>query len=277
MKSGTVLLNNNLTFIKLLPLFFLLLLPAFVSANDLSDQINGVADNVNGLRKQIDDLDKNVGQPLVAEKARHSDTDDLLKGAEKNLKGKYDSWSNQVTGPGGYSAQLQAHQAKIAPFNARTANYNSRCSGTFTSAAYVNACNQEKAQLDAEADAFQREFQQIKNLQNSLKQEKVDLDSYAKGLQDRRNDLSQATLNWASKMKKYNADRNDLIASYNQALAQLKQLGSQYENCVARLPNDATSESIKQNCGNIQFDNANPNLPPCRTEACIKTRILDRK
>ncbi|MFL6652803.1 MAG: hypothetical protein ACJ8J7_16135 [Sulfurifustaceae bacterium] len=229
-------------------------------ANELSDQLNAANENVNHLHKQIDDLDKDIGQPLTAEKARLSDTDQLLKGAEKNLQGKYDNWADRVNGPNGYSAQLAAHQAKIPPFNSRTADYNRRCSGTFSDRGYVDACNREKAQLDAEADAFQQEFVQLKNLQSSLKQEKTNLDDYAKGLKDRRNDLNQATLDWAAKTKKYNADRNALVASHNQALAQLKRVGSAYGNCVDRQPKKATDEYIKHHCGNVQFDNIRENL-----------------
>lgn len=229
-------------------------------ANELSDQLNAANDDVNRLHKQLDDLDKNVGEPLVAEKARLSDTDDLLKGAEKNLQGKYDDWAGRVNGPNGYSALLAAHQAKIAPFNNRTADYNRRCSGTFSDRGYVDACNREKAQLDAEADAFQQEYVQLKNLQASLKQEKTDLDNYAKGLQERRNDLNKGTLDWAAKVKKYNADRNDLVASYNKSLAQLKRIGTQYGNCVDRQPKKATDEYIKHHCGNVQFDNVRGTL-----------------
>jgi chromosome segregation ATPase len=253
--------KSYLKFMPLLTLFFfVLMLSSFVRADDVSDQINTWSDTLSGLEKQISDLDKNVGQPLTAEKARLLDTDDLLKGAEKNLDKKYEDLTSRVSGPNGYSAQLQAHQAKIAPFNARTADYNRRCDITTSDASYVDACNREKAQLDAEADAFEREYVQLKNLQAGLKQEKVDLDDYAKGLRDRRNDLNQATLDWAAKMKKYNADRNDLVASYNHALEQLKQLSNQYSNCVRNLPPDATDEYIKHHCGNVQFDNVRENL-----------------
>jgi chromosome segregation ATPase len=241
-------------------LFFIFSLWPPVFAADLATQINTAANDVLNLEKQINDLDKNVGQPLTAEKARLLDTDDLLKGAEKNLDKKYNDLANRVSGPGGYSAQLQTHQAKIAPFNARTADYNRRCSGTFSDRSYVDACNREKAQLDAEADAFEYEYQQLKNLQGSLKREKADLDSYSQGLQERRKELSQATLDWAAKMKKYNADRFDLVAAYNQALNQLKQISGLYNECVKNLPEDATDESIKHHCGNVQFDNVRENL-----------------
>ena len=266
MKIRIVLFNNHPKFTKLLPLFLLLLLPAIALANDLSDQINAVTNNLNSLQKEIDDLDKNIGQPLVAEKAHLSDTDDLLKGAEKNLNANYNNLTNRITGPGGYSAQFATHQAKVASLDARTTDYNRRCSGTFSDRSYVDACNREKAQLDAEADAIRQETVQLRNLRSSLLQEKVELDSYSKGLQDRRNDLSQATLNWAAKVKRYNADRNDLLASYNKALAQLKQL--KYDNCVRRLPQNAKIEYIKHKCGNVPFDGANPNLPPCTTDKC---------
>jgi chromosome segregation ATPase len=259
-KRAGFLSKDGFRLIKFTPFLLFLIFPGFVSADDLSDQINTWSNNLINLEKQISDLDKNIGQPLTAEKAHLSDTDDLLKGAEKNLKIKYDDFSNRVTGPAGYSAQLQAHQDKIAPFNARTDDYNRRCNGTFSDRSYVDACNREKAQLDADADAFAREYTQLKNLQSSLKREKTDLDSYSQGLQDRRKDLSQATLDWAAKMKKYNADRSDLIASYNHALNQLKQLSSLYNDCVKNLPPDATDEYIKHHCGNVQFDNVRENL-----------------
>lgn len=44
-----------------------------------------------------------------------------------------------------------------------------------------------------------------------------------------------------------------------------------------RVLTSARPEELKLKCGNVQFDNANPNLPPCTTEACIKARILDWK
>lgn len=264
MKIRSVPSNSGPKLTKLLSLFSLLLLPALATANDLSDQLNAGTNKLNTLSNQMDVLDKNIGQPLVAEKARLSSTDELLKGAEKNLDAKYDNWSNRVNGPGGYSAQMAIHQARIAPFNARTADYNRRCDGTFSDRAHVDACNREKGQLDADADAFQAEYVQLKNLQNSLKQEKETLDYTARGLQDRRKDLSQATLDWAAKVKKYYADRNDLVSSYNQALGQLQQLGGQYGNCVDRLPKNADNEEIKHKCGNIQFDNVREDLQRLR-------------
>lgn len=46
--------------------------------------------------------------------------------------------------------------------------------------------------------------------------------------------------------------------------------------CKGLLQN-ASPEELKLKCGNVQFDNANPNLPPCTTDACIKARIRDWK
>lgn len=242
----------------------LLLLPSFALANELADQINAQITMVADYSKQIADLDKTVGQPLVAEKTRLSASGDTLKNSERSMKNKYDDWSRRVTGPGGYSSQMNAHEAKIAPFNARTSDYNRRCRGTFSDINHVNACNREKARFDAEADDFQREYVQLKNLQSRLRAEKTTLDTQEKELRDRRRDLNRATLEWAEKVKRYNARRGDLVAARGRALAQLRQLGSQYGSCVDRLPKDATDESIKLRCGNARFDNVRRNLQELR-------------
>lgn len=240
---------------KFLLVVFLLILPAIALASDLSDRLNAAIDNEDTLSKQIDVLENEDGKRLINEKTWLRKTDELLKLREKHLNEQNTALLMKMTGSGGYEEQYRNFKTKLNAFDAKCAEYKTRCDKEFEDQSDVDACNQEKDQLDVEAGPLHGESARLIDLKLKLKREKADLDTYVEMLRDRRDVFTQATKNWMEKQKNYNADHADLIAAHDQALVQLQQLSSKYADCIAGLPAKANDQQIKARCGNVKFNN----------------------
>jgi hypothetical protein len=75
--------------------------------------------------------------------------------------------------------------------------------------------------------------------------------------------LSSKTFENAKRQKVASASINDLTRRIAAIQAFLS------AQCTS-IPKTASDEAVKHSCGNIQFDGAAPNLPPCETDACKK-------
>lgn len=227
------------------------------TANSLNSKMNEIID----LANQIKDLDSTTGKRLDDRKKNLDDTADLLKGAVDNLKPKYDDLEMRFEQNQAVIAQLGAEKDQL---DAAITAHNGRCSGTFNDQSYVSQCNSEASSLNNQKIDLNNRVDRANDQHTSLVQEGKDLDDYKTGLKQRYDQLSQDTLDWAAQVKQYNADRNELAEKFNAALAQLKQLAGQLQNCIDRLPASADDEQIKHFCGNVQFDGVRANLPRLR-------------
>ncbi|MDD5195721.1 MAG: hypothetical protein PHQ96_08640 [Candidatus Omnitrophica bacterium] len=241
-------------------LLALLLFPCFALASDLSNKLNAARDSAVYLGNQIDELDKKVGDSLKEEKSRLSSTSELLQLREKHLNDQNTVLLKQMTGPGGYAAQYSSFKAKLDSFDAKCADYKSRCDRTFTEQSDVDACNQEKEQLDEESKPLHGESARLIDLKLKLKREKTELDDAFTMLNKQRSDLSSLSEKWGEKQKKYNAEKNELAVAYKQALEKLKQLSSQYAECIGGLPAQTNDKEIKRRCGDVNFGDIRKNI-----------------
>lgn len=82
-----------------------------------------------------------------------------------------------------------------------------------------------------------------------------------------REQLSNDTVAWARNRKRVTAVIEDLNA-------RIKGLRDFLSSHCQSIPASATDEEIKDKCGNLQFDGAAPNLPPCQTAECKEYELL---
>lgn len=236
----------------------LLFLSVPVRANDqqAADLSSKLAD-LQSISNQIKVLDDGTGAGLAKRKENLTSTKELLDGASNNAKKRDDELLQAAQA---YQAATNQQNANVSQHESAVANHNSRCVGTFSDANYVANCNAEADRLDQWMAQLHQSFLQLKDQQTSLKQQVAAQEQYESGLQERYNQLSQDTLEWAANVKKYNADRNDLLVRWNQALALIKPVAASLDNCIGRLPADADDAQIKHACGNIQFDGVRSTL-----------------
>ena len=194
---------------------------------------NDILERVNDLKGQLEQLqkDKNSAEAkaatLAQEEQRLIATDELLSGAIAN-----------------YKKDLAAHDAEAANQNAQVIAHNAQCTGTFEDENFVNACNTRAGQLNdwggrinAHADT---------------------LDMYAAGLNERINDLSNATLDWAKRTKENNAALNDIYAQQQALTERINRLLSSpsFRDLIKR-------NGLSQECTTIEImpgDASSPNL-----------------
>lgn len=203
------------------------------------------------LKKQLDDTDFKA-KPLADKKRNLDDTTDLLKGAFDNLQKKYDDLNMRIDGHTAKAGPLRDEKQAL---DASIDSHNGRCGGTYEDQGYVDACNSEAAQLNQQMADFNQRADAYDAEGADLKKEGDDLDDYQNGLKQRRDQLSQDTLDWAAAVKQYVADHNDLVARYNQVVAELQAYENDYSRCMSALHDPNTpADTVKYQCGDIDFD-----------------------
>lgn len=158
-----------------------------------AEQSNADKQQLGSLKQGLSDLSAKLAalQPvyasLVEEKKRLSDVGELLKGATVHHKKNVADITRQ-----------------FSMYDAAVKDHNSRCEGTFEDRKYVDGCNAAAAQY--------RKWRQ------DLTEEAIVADKMEEGLAARQESLSQATLDWAQKIKSYDAKRDDLITKRDSLL-----------------------------------------------------------
>ena len=176
---------------------------------------------------------------LDAEKKRYNDTDELIKGAENRFKEEVNQWQ----------AELNSYKAERDRRSAETAQHNASKPDPRNQAA-VNVYNAEAARLNAWRDRLNEQYNRIEERRKTLVEK-------GNGLKQARENLNKAVMEWAAKQKRLNNDL-EVLRAKNESLRQ-RFVGT----CQQMLRDPSTKdEALKLGCGNVQFDGANPNLPP---------------
>lgn len=110
---------------------------------------------------------------------------------------------------------------------------------------------------NAEADRLDNWRNKLKTAWKNL-QERIDDETLVRnGLENSKKKYDKFIMNWAAKHKSLNEKWSELLAKIEKTKSQLTEI------CKDLMANPNTkNEALKLGCGNVQFDNANPNLPP---------------
>lgn len=176
---------------------------------------------------------------IDAEKPKLDAQDAKNKKTEKDLKAKATEWS----------MDNDANEA------AKRATINSGCrpGQKTTDIALARRCNQEAAKINTETERLQAVGEKMLADRKELARAQAQLTS--------------DTAAWTVRKKHNDAVINDL----NRRIAALTQYLTGRCNPI---PASATDEQVKHSCGNVQFDGARPNLPPCDTDECKAAEAL---
>lgn len=155
------------------------------------------------------------------------------------LKPKVEAWNAA-------NARLKDEAAQ---YERAVSAHNARCAGSFTDEAYVRACNNRKADLDAWKAALNGRISSNNNAADALRKEQSAGSTGYMQIKESYNRNNEALRN---------AERKIAVIS---AKLQSLRKGTGQQACLG-LPSTATDEEVKLKCGNVQFDGANPNLPP---------------
>ena len=218
-------------------------------------------------------------QQLKQEETRLISTADLLRGASGRHKQEGDQWDRDSAA---YKEKDQAYDARWASLNARITTYNASCpAGTVPKEVYER-CHPEWQALQGPTQARNAERTALEAEQKSLSERAKTWNQMQAGLRARWKDLSDATLANAAKQKAVNARLNELDqkaaalgAAKLRLVAQIRELS---EECQRLLSGRGTTlEALKLKCGNVQFDNADPNLPPLGGQPKTGTTITPNR
>jgi chromosome segregation ATPase len=212
-------------------------------------------------------------QQAKQEEARLKDTADLLRGAGARHKAESDKWDADSAA---IKSKWQDYRTRWAPLNERIKAYNSNCpSGTVPKEVYQR-CRPEWEAIQGPQRTRNAEREGLDREQTALNERAKTWNQMNNGLKARWKDLSDATLANATKQKAANARLDELRTrqaalriARSQLVAQLTQLN---EECK-RLLQSGSAEELKLKCGNVQFDRADPSLPPLGERPAIGTRI----
>jgi len=174
---------------------------------------------------------------LEKEKQRLLSTAGLVRNAKNNVEKEINDWNEEHAR---HHQAVQAHEGR-------------GCIGgtSSTNIPFVNSCNAETGQLNA--------------WYTRLADRKKTIDMKAEAVLQESRNLSQATTAWAQKVKTNNGDLNQLQARRQAIQARLAELKNMVDTCRELLQKEhprTKDEELKLKCGNVQFDNADPNLPP---------------
>ena len=160
--------------------------------------------------------------------------------AELKKKAEELKWAGEQLAP--KIPAIKAEDAQLATFaenyERKVAVHNSRCSGTFEDEGFVQACNGEKDQLDAEKAHYEQQHRYFEERWNLLKQALEEHDS-------------QVTLNNFEDQKAYNRE----IELHNMAIPiinRLHQIAQGNDECKNAITN-ADMETMHRVCGKM-FD-----------------------
>ncbi len=122
---------------------------------------------------------------------------------------------------------------------------------TSTDIPFVNACNAEIAKLNAWDARLASRAEAVKLTAEITVKE--------------RDALNNKVLTWAQSVKANNAELDDLGAQIQNIQVRLKEVQKMVTVCnnlQRKIHPRVKDEELKLKCGNVQFDNADPNLPP---------------
>lgn len=146
-------------------------------------------------------------------------------------------------------SDISALDAEIAQKISMTKQHNENKPNPYNHDA-VNSYNAEANRLDAWRD---RLAIKNKDIQRRIDDEKF----VANGLKNSREKYNEFVVIWAAKLKSLNN-------KWDEHWAKVEKIKHQMIDVCDKLIKDpgTKDESLKLGCGNVQFDNANPNLPP---------------
>jgi HSP90 family molecular chaperone len=158
---------------------------------------------------------------------------------EKELKSRATEWSMDN------NANEAAKQAALSS--------GCRPGEKSTDLALVARCNQAAAKINAETERLQKLGEKLLGDRQQLTNDQAQ--------------LTKDTMTWTARKKHNDAVINDLNRRIGALTAYLS------KQCTS-IPADASDEKVKHSCGNIQFDGARPDLPPCETDECKAAQVL---
>ncbi|KKQ58138.1 MAG: hypothetical protein US79_C0013G0006 [Parcubacteria group bacterium GW2011_GWC1_38_17] len=148
-------------------------------------------------------------------------------------------------------SDISAFQAEISQRDSATEHHNIDKPDPYDTAA-VNSYNAEAERLNAWRD-------RIGSKKDDLERRIDDEEFVANGLENSRKKYNEYVIAWAAKSKSLN-DR------WDEQWAKVEKIKHRMlDACKELIENPNTKdEALKLGCGNVQFDNADPNLPPLR-------------
>jgi hypothetical protein len=194
---------------------------------DYLSEMNALENQVGQILGMME-LKQEDNKKLREESERYTNTDELIKIAENNLKKEIDQLLLE------YSAWEKSKKNYFA--------HNCLPGGSSTDKNLVDWCNEEAESLNRTS--------------KYLAERKETLEFKKKTIKERREGLNKAVVENAQKQKSLNWEFVELQGK-------LRDLYTSMDSACKRLLADpkCKDEALKHKCGNIQFDNANPNLP----------------
>jgi len=169
-------------------------------------QVQEIMQSMETLKNDIKKVEEEK-TALAAEEKRLIATDELLKGAEKNFKNDIGAYVREKQD---YNQQVEAHQAE------------GRSRGTWDGNKFIVPKGENKERMNA----FNERHARLRAWKENLIDRGKTLDEREKGLRERRDDLSKASLGWAQKKKENNAKLNESYAKYTQLVNHVRNLNN---------------------------------------------------
>jgi chromosome segregation ATPase len=154
------------------------------------------------------------------------------------------------------------HNENAARQRAAVERYNANCAGKTLPRPAFERCNGEKTQLDA--------------WKNRVDASKAKLDSQLRQLDQKRDNILARSRVLEGELSAIRARYAESEKKLAQARERMAALTARLQAMCRSVPTSANLEEIKLKCGNVDFDGANPNLPPCDTERCREFDRLNR-
>jgi len=211
-------------------------------AGEATKQLGSIYEIYAKLQKQATEFTKEDEQ-ILADNKRDIEAWSMLKS----------SWNKFVIQRKQLDADIASHQSDLNGVVEEIAQHNTSKPNPRDEAA-VNSYNNEADRLNSRKQQILSREPELTNRYNNAKQlENSYQDTYKK--------MSEYTLQLGLKKKALNARIGEWIV-------QMQNLKKTYLNtCKGLLNNPATrDEAVKLKCGNVQFDNADPFLPPLNDE-----------
>jgi chromosome segregation ATPase len=219
-----------------------------------------------------------VSQQVKEEEQRLSATADLLRGSSARHKQEGDQWD---TDNAAMKVKDADYKTRWADLNARIVAHNQSCPGGTVPKDVYERCHPQYQALQGPTQARNAERAPLDAERQRLRDRATTWNQMNTGLKARWKDLSDATLANAAKQKAMNARMDDLNQKASELnltrtrlIAQIRQLT---DDCRGLRENSPSLEALKLKCGNVQFDNANPNLPPLGAQPKIGTTITPNR
>jgi chromosome segregation ATPase len=184
--------------------------------------------------------------------------------APKNKEMKV--WNDQIAPLKAAYTQINGstatHNENAARQRAAVDRYNANCAGKTLPRPAFERCNGEKGQLAAWKGRVDASKAQLDGQKRQLDQKRDSILARARVLEG---ELGTIRTRYGESEKKF-----------AQARQRISALTARLQSMCRSIPTSTNLEEIKLKCGNVQFDGANPNLPPCDTERCREFDRLQR-